>query len=354
MIDLTDKFWSYFTYDLGIDLGTANTLVFVKGKGIVVREPSAVAQHKKTKKVIAIGREAKQMMGKTPVNLVTIKPLRDGVISDFEIAEAMLKFFIHRVHQAPQLFPPKIPRPRVVIGVPYGITEVERKAVVDAVMKGGARKVFLLEEPMAAAIGAGLPIEDASGSMIVDIGGGTSEIAVISLGGIVASRSVRVAGSKMDESIVEWARQKHNLLIGEHTAERAKIMVGRVGNYSKLSKEIAIRGRDLVSGLPKEVKISSGDVAEAIASPVEVILENIRQTMEETPPELLSDLLRSGVVLAGGGSLLAGMDQAIASAIQMPVVRAEDPQTAVVRGCGKVLEDLTLLRRVLLAGPWYV
>jgi len=350
--DIINKIWSCFTHDLGIDLGTANTLVLVRGKGIVIREPSAVVQHRKTKKVIAIGREAKQMVGKTPNSLMAVQPLRDGVISEFDIAEAMLRFFIRKVHQNPQLFPPKISRPRVVIGVPYGVTEVEKKAVVDAVIRGGAREVFLIDEPMAAAIGVGLPIEDASGSMIVDIGGGTSEMAVISLGGIVNCRSVRVAGNKMDEGIVEWAKKKSNLLIGQGTAERAKIAVGRVGNNSGPVKEIALRGRDLISGLPKEVRINSSDVAEAIQPAVRVILENIKQTVEETPPELVSDLMQTGVVLAGGGSLLSGMPEAVADATQMPVVRAEDPQTAVVRGCGYVFEKPDLLKKVTFSKWW--
>lgn len=341
-----DRLWSYVSFDLGIDLGTANTLVYVRGKGIVIREPSAVVQHKKTKKVVAIGQEAWEMMGKTPSNLLAVRPLRDGVISDFEIAEAMLKFFIKRVHEVPRIFPPRISRPRVIIGVPYGITEVERKAVIDAVRRGGARKVYLIEEPMAAAIGVGLPVQDPAGSMIVDIGGGTAEMAVISLGGIVNCRSVRVAGDRMDEAIVEWVRQYHNLLIGERTAERLKRAVGKVGNFSKVSKEMRVRGRDLVTGLPKEVVVTSEDVAEALKGCLRMILENVKQTVEETPPELVSDLMQMGIVLAGGSSLLAGMDKAVAEATQMPVVRANDPQTAVVRGCGEVFERRKLLRQV--------
>ncbi|MBU1110229.1 rod shape-determining protein [Patescibacteria group bacterium] len=351
-MDLVNRLWSYFTYDLGIDLGTANTLVYVKGKGIVIREPSAVVKHKKTKKVVAIGREARQMIGKTPGSLLAIQPLRDGVISDFDVAEAMLKFFIKKVHQSPQLFSFKIARPRVIIGVPYGVTEVEKKAVVDAVLRGGARQVFLIEEPMAAAIGVGLPIEDPAGSMIVDIGGGTSEMAVISLGGIVNCRSVRMAGNKMDEEIIEWVKKEHNLYIGPRTAEKAKILVGKVGKFSSVNKEMIVRGRDLITGLPKEVKISSLDVAEAVSGPIRIILDNIRQTVEETPPELVSDLMQAGIVLAGGASQLPGMDQAISEATQMPVMRADDPQTAVVRGCGKLFDNIKLLERVTFFNKW--
>ncbi len=352
LTNLSDAVWSLVSYDLGIDLGTANTLVLVRGKGIVVREPSAVVQHKKTKKVVAIGREAREMVGKTPGSLLAVKPLRDGVIADFEVAEEMLRFFIRKVHRSPQLFPPKIARPRVVIGVPYGITEVEKKAVIDAVMRGGARRVYLIEEPMAAAIGVGLPVEDPAGSMIVDIGGGTTEIAVISLGGIVNCRSVRMAGNRMDEAIVDWVRREHNLLVGERTAERAKIAVGKVGNYAPRTKEIKIRGRDLMDGLPKEVRVTSDEIATAIREPVRVILENIKQTVEDTPPELVSDLMQMGIVLAGGGSLLPGIDKAVAEATQMPVVGAEDPQTAVVRGCGQVFENTRLLQQVSITGRW--
>lgn len=347
VVDKLDKLWSWFTFDLGIDLGTANTLVWVQGKGIVINEPSAVAQHKKSKRIVAIGREAKLMLGKTPSNLLTIKPLQDGVIADFEVAEAMIKFFIQKVHQSSQIFPPKFPRPKVVIGVPYGITEVEKKAVIDAVKRGGARQVLLIEEPLAAALGVGLPIEEPTGSMIIDIGGGTTEIAVISLGGIVNCRSVRVAGNRFDEAIIEWVRKHYNLLIGEYTAEKTKILIGKAANFVKQNKEMLIRGRDLVSGLPKEIKISSAEVAAAIEEPLQIIIQNIQQAVEDTPPELISDLMQRGIILAGGSSLLPGMNEAIAQATQMPVIRADDPQTAVVRGCAKVLLQPRWQKKIL-------
>lgn len=345
---IVDKIWSNFTYDLAIDLGTANTKVYVKGKGIVIREPSAVAQHKKTKAILAIGREAKKMVGKTPANILAIRPLRDGVISDFDVAEAMLRYYIKKVHETRLIFPPKIPRPRVVIGVPSGVTEVERKAVVDAAMRGGARKVYLIEEPMAAAIGAGLPIEDPRGSMIVDIGGGTSEIAVISLGGIVANRSVRVAGDEMDEQILVWAKTARNLLIGERTAEEIKIAIGSAwknGNSDGQHKAL-LRGRDLSTGLPKEIEVLEVQVWEALQKPLRQILVNIKEVIEEIPPELLSDIYHDGIVLTGGSSLLTGIDKLVAEETKVPVRIADDPQTCVVRGCGKTLDEIELLEKV--------
>lgn len=345
---LLDRIWSNFAYDLAIDLGTANTKVYVKGKGIVIREPSAVAQHKKTKAILAIGREAKKMVGKTPANILAIRPLRDGVISDFDVAEAMLRYYIKKVHETRFIFPPKIPRPRVVIGVPSGVTEVERKAVVDAAMRGGARKVYLIEEPMAAAIGAGLPIEDACGNMIVDIGGGTSEIAVISLGGIVANRSVRVAGDEMDEQILVWAKTNRNLLIGERTAEETKIAIGSAwrGGLGKEEPKTTLRGRDLTTGLPKEVEVTQSEIREILQKPLGQIISNIKEVIEEVPPELLADIYRVGIVLTGGSSLLSGIDKLVAEVTNVPVRIADDPLSTVVRGCGKTLDEIELLEKV--------
>lgn len=351
-LNLSDRFWSYFTYDLAIDLGTANSIVFVKNKGIVIREPSAVAQHKKTKQILAIGVEAKRMVGKTPANILAIRPLRDGVISDFDVAEAMLRYFIKKVHQTPKFFPPKIPKPRVVIGIPAGGSEVERKAVVDAVLRGGARKVFLIEEPIAAAIGAGLPVEEPQGSMIVDIGGGTTEIAVISLGGIVVCRSLRVAGDEMDQEIVNFAKDSYNLLVGERTAEEAKITIGSAYPEAKRQKQedyATLRGRDLTTGLPKAVEVTREEIREALKRPLSQIVDNIKEAIEETPPELLSDILKNGIMMAGGGSLLSGIDKLVATETKMPVYVADDPMTAVVRGCAKALEEIKLLEKVRVA-----
>ncbi len=343
-----DHIWRHFTYDIGIDLGTANTLVYVLGKGILIREPSTVAVHKKTKSVIAIGSEAKRMVGKTPANIVAIRPLRDGVISDFDATEAMLSHFIKMVHKTRNVFRIKIPRPRVAIGIPSGITEVERKAVIDATLRSGARRVYLIEEPMAAAIGAGLPVEDAAGSMIVDIGGGTSEMAVISLGGIVNSRSIRIAGDEFDEEIVAWAKRKHNLLVGERTAEDVKIAIGAaMPNPDTANLATAtIRGRDLKSGLPREITITENDLIDAFEASLKTIIENIKDTIEETPPEIISDLYARGLIVTGGGALLKRLDQRIANETQMPVFIDPDPLTTVVRGCGKSLEDIDLLERV--------
>lgn len=344
---LYDRLWSNFAHDLAIDLGTANTLVFVHGKGITLREPSTVAIHKKTKEVLSVGEQAKRMIGKTPANIVALRPLKDGVISDFDSAEAMLKFFIRKVNRSRKFFPPKIPRPRVVIGIPSGVTEVERKAVVDAAKSAGVRKAYLIEEPMAAAIGAGLPVEEASGSMVVDIGGGTSEMAVISLGGVVNSRSIRVAGDEMDEEIISWAKENHNLLIGERSAEELKLAIGNA--WEKVLDEDStnpLRGRDLKTGLPKQVEVSPADLRDAIQKPLRLIVENVKDTVEETPPELISDLYQNGMILAGGGALIKGLDKLLAEETQMPVLVDEDPLTTVVRGCGKALEEIELLKKV--------
>ncbi len=345
---MLNRLWSLFSYDVGIDLGTANILVMVSGKGIVIREPSVVAQHKKTKRILAIGTEAKEMIGRTPAAIVAIRPLRDGVISDFDSTEEMLRFYIHKVHETPGLWP-KIPRPRVVIGIPSGVTEVERRAVQDAALRAGAREAFLIEEPMAAAIGAGLPVEDSSGNMIVDIGGGTTEVAIISLGGIVVNRSLRIAGDELDEAIIAYSRTRYNLLIGERTAEDLKISIGSAGPL-KNEKETVIRGRDLETGLPKSIRVSSTEIREAIAGPVQMIIEAIADTIEETPPELVADVMERGITLAGGGAQLPGLAERIARETKMPVWVADDSMTCVVRGCGKVLENAELLEKVKVSG----
>ncbi len=333
-----------FSKDLGIDLGTANTLVFVRGRGVVISEPSVVAIDKRTKRVLAIGAEAKRMVGRTPANIVAIRPLKDGVIADFEIVESMLRYFINRVHEEVAL----LPRPRVVVGIPSGVTEVERRAVSDAAVNAGAREAYLIEEPMAAAIGSDLPITEPSGSMIVDIGGGTTEVAVISLGGIVISRSVRVAGDEIDEMILHFARREHGLLIGERTAEQTKLTAGSAHDDVPETRVI-LRGRDVVSGLPKSVEISSREIREAIEAPVALIVEAVTTTIEETPPELISDIMDQGITLAGGGALLQGLDRRIAEETRMPVTIAEDPLLCVVRGTGRCLEDLDTLRKVFVS-----
>lgn len=337
-------FYSKFSHDIGIDLGTANTLVYVKGKGIVVKEPSVVAVNKNTKDILAVGDEAKRMVGRTPSHIVAIRPLVDGVISDFEITEQMLKYFFEKIQREKFAL---IPRPRVVIGIPHSVTEVERRAVEEGAINAGAREVFLIEEPIAAAIGARLPIQDASGSMIIDIGGGTTEIAVISLGGVAASRSLRIAGDEMNEDIIQYARDKFNLLLGERTAENIKIEIGSAMEL-KDKLETPMRGRDLVTGLPKEIIVSDSQIREAIKKSINAIMESIRSTMEETPPELLADIMDRGIILAGGGALLRGLDQRISQETQTQVHIADDPLTAVVRGTGMVLEDLDLLSNVLL------
>lgn len=352
---MLDFLFGLFSYDLGIDLGTANTLVLVRGKGIVVREPSVVARHKKTKEILSIGTEAKKMVGKTPAMISAIRPLKDGVIADFDATAAMLKHYITLLHQsAPGSWSvlPKIPKPKVVIGIPSGVTEVERRAVQDAALSAGARSAFLIEEPMAAAIGVGLPIEQSNGVFIVDIGGGTTEIAVISLGGIVLNRSIRIAGDEMDEAISNYLRLKYGLLIGERTAEEIKIQIGSAYQDRKSDNEkyTVVRGRDMETGLPRSIKIGSTEIREALAPIVNQIIDSIVQVLEETPPELLADILERGIILAGGGSLLLGIDLVIAEATKMPVWVADDAMTCVVRGCGRVLEDEKLLARVRVTG----
>jgi rod shape-determining protein MreB len=341
---LLDLVYGKFSQDIGIDLGTANTLVYVKGKGIVINEPSVVAINQKTKQILAIGEEAKRMVGRTPAHIVAHRPLVDGVISDFEITEQMLRYFIEKVHQTSFGF---LSRPRVVVGIPSGVTEVEKRAVQDATLNAGARLAFLIEEPMAAAIGARMPIQDAAGSFIVDIGGGTAEIAVISLGGIVISKSIRVAGDEMNANIVQFARDEFNLLLGERSAEDVKIKIGSA-YPTKEKLKTQIRGRDLLSGLPKEVTISEDQVRYAIQRSVRIIVNNVKTAVEETPPELISDIMERGITLAGGGALLRGLDKLITEETQMPVTIADDPLTAVVRGTGIVLEDLENLKDVLV------
>ncbi len=339
-----------FSHDLGIDLGTANTLVYVRGKGIVIREPSVVARHKKTKNILAIGSEAKRMLGKTPQTIEAFRPLKDGVIADFDATAAMLKHYITLVHESPRpsLFP-KIPRPKVVVGIPSGVTEVERRAVQEAAIMAGARQAWLIEEPMAAAIGAGLPIEESSGSFICDIGGGTSEIAVLSLGGIVVNRSIRIAGDEMDEAIISFVRLKYSLLIGEPTAEEVKIAVGSAYPIEKTERQTVVRGRDVETGLPKSVRLNEAEIREALSPVVREIVEAISETIQESPPELVGDIIEHGIVLAGGGSLVRGIDKLIATELKMPVWVTDDPQTAVVRGCGKLLDDPALLKKVKVA-----
>src|SRR3989339_718648 len=338
------KLFKNFSKDIGIDLGTANTLVYVKDQGIVINEPSVVAINNRTEKIVAVGEDAKIMLGKTPQHITVTRPLVDGIISDFEVTEKMIKHFIEKVHRKSFTF---MPRPRVIVGIPLDGTEVERKAVEDSVMGAGASEVLLIEEPMAAAIGAGLPIQEASGSMIVDIGGGTTEIAVISLGGVVSWKSLKMAGDKLNEAIVQYARDKFNLLLGERTAEKIKIQIGSVILGEKSVKSI-IRGRDLLTGLPKEVQVTDANIREAIIKPIRLIIENIKSTIENTPPELVSDLYEKGMVLSGGGALLKGLDVLIAQETKMPVHITDDPLTAVVRGTGKVLDDLDNLKEILL------
>lgn len=338
------NFFNNVSHDIGIDLGTAYSLVYVKGKGIVINEPSVVAINKKTKQILAIGEEAKKMVGRTPGHIVAIRPLVDGVISDFEVTEAMLKHFIDRVHRVKFSL---VPRPRMVIGIPYGVTEVERRAVEEGAISAGARQVFLVEEPLAAAIGARLPIQEPSGSLIVDIGGGTTEVAVISLGGIVISRSLRVAGDELNEDIINFAREQYNLLLGERTAEEIKLKIGSAHSLDK-ELETTMRGRDLVSGLPKEILVSSEQIRQALNKSLNQIVEAVKTTVEETPPELLADIMDRGIVLAGGGALLRGLDKLLAEVTQIKVHIADDPLTCVVRGTGLVLEDLDSLREVLL------
>jgi rod shape-determining protein MreB len=338
------KLFRKFSKDMGIDLGTSSTLVYVKDQGIAINEPSVVAINNRTEKIIAVGDDAKTMLGKTPQHITVTKPMVDGVISDFEVTEKMIKYFIEKVHRESMTF---MPRPRVVISIPLDVTEVERKAVEDAVLRAGASEVWLIEAPMAAAIGAGLPIQEASGSMVVDLGGGTTEIAVISLSGIVSWKSLKLAGDKLDEAIIQYARDKFNLLLGQRTAERIKIQVGSVLPLNQ-TLETIMRGRDLITGLPKEVHINDANVREAILKPIKVIIDSIKATIENSPPELVSDLYEKGMILTGGGALIRGLDEMISKETKMPVYITDEPLTAVVRGTGKILDNLEQLKDILL------
>jgi len=340
---MLNKMLGRFSRDMGIDLGTANTLVFVSNQGIVLQEPTVVAFDRDSGNIIAVGLEAKQMVGRTPGSIVAVRPIKDGVIADFEVTEKMLQYYIKKAGRRRAFL-----APRVIIGVPSGVTEVERRAVMDAAREGGAREVYLIEEPMAAAIGAGLPIQEPTGNLIVDIGGGTTEVAVISLGGIVTSRSIRVAGDELNEAIIQYIKKCYNLMVGEQTAEEIKRAIGSA--YPQKEEEtMEVRGRDLVTGLPKVITISSREVMEALAEPVGAILEAVKMTLERTPPELAADILDRGIVMSGGGALLRGLDRLLAEETEMPVQVAEDPLTCVARGTGMALEALEDLRKVLIS-----
>jgi rod shape-determining protein MreB len=342
---LFDWVYGLFSNDLAIDLGTATTLTYVKGKGIVAHEPSVVAVQKDpsgAKKVLAVGKEAKEMLGRTPGNITAVRPLKDGVIADFEVTEAMLRYFITRAHNRKALV-----RPRIIVGVPSGITEVEKRAVRDSALAAGAREVYLIEEPMAAAIGAGLPITEPSGNMIVDIGGGTTEVAVISLAGIVCKRSIRVGGDKMDEAIIQHLKRKYNLLIGERTAENIKKSIGTAYPQDEVTT-MEVKGRDLVAGVPKTITINSDEIRDALAEPINAIVEAVHIVLEKTPPELAADIVDKGIVLTGGGSLLANLDILIREETGLPVMLADNPEAAVVLGTGRALDELSLLREVTI------
>lgn len=340
------RIFDYFSNDLAIDLGTANTLVYAKDRGIIINEPSVVAIHRNArgqKRVIAVGKEAKDMLGRTPSSIMAIRPLKDGVIADFEVTQAMLKYFISKASQGKSFV-----RPRIIICIPFGITQVEKRAVKESAQSAGAREVYLIEEPMAAAVGAGLPIREPSGNMIVDIGGGTTEVAVISLGGIVYSRSVRVAGDKFDEAVVNYIKRKYSLLIGERTAEQIKMAIGCAYPFEE-EKSYEVKGLDLISGAPKTIEVNSEEIRDALSEPVSIVVENIKIALERTPPELASDIVDNGIILAGGGSMLANLDILIKEKTGLPVALAEDPLTCVVRGSGKTLSDIDLLRKVTVA-----
>lgn len=386
-MNLLNNFFSLFSYDIGIDLGTANTLVWVKGKGIVIREPSVIARHRKTKQIIAIGSEAKTMLGKTPLTIETVRPLRAGVIADFDAAEAMISHYIHEVHSLRSGITSPLIRPKVVIGIPSRITEVQRRAVWEAALSAGAREAYLIEEPMAAAIGGGLSVFAPTGMMVVDIGGGTTEIALISLGGIVVNSSLTIAGDSLDVAIMHYIRLRHGLIIGERTAENLKITIGSAYDSrvkrkalsakhkeeksplppllkgtkgdsslvdvesSNVSDKLAvIRGRDIESGLPKSLRVTEAEIREAISPGLMEIIDSIGELIQDSPPELTSDILEHGILLTGGGALLPGLDSLIVERTKIPVIIADDPLTTVVRGCGRVLEDETMLERVKVTG----
>ncbi len=332
-----------FSRDMGVDLGTANTLVFVKGKGIIIREPSVVALRTNSNEVLAVGEEAKNMIGRTPGNIVAVRPMKNGVIADFDVTQSMLRYFITKAHQRSRLV-----RPRIIVCVPSGVTEVEKRAVLDAAQQAGARKAFLIEEPMAAAIGADLPVNEPAGNMIVDIGGGTTEVAVISLGGIVSSESIRIGGDEMDEAIVQHIKKKYNVMIGERTAENVKTDIASAyAEGERLDKEV--RGRDLVSGLPRNVEVTTEEIRNAIKEPITSIMEAVKITLERTPPELSSDIMDFGIILTGGGALLKGMNRLIADETDIPVHLADEPLDCVVKGTGKALEEIDSLQNVLIS-----
>ncbi len=340
---LINSFLGWLSTDLAIDLGTANTLVYLKGKGIVLREPSVVAVRKdvRTNKVLAVGTEAKKMLGKTPGNIVAIRPMKDGVIADFEVTEAMLRYFIRKVHNR------RLARPRIIVSVPSGITQVEMRAVRESAESAGAREVYLIEEPMAAAIGAGLPISEPTANMVVDIGGGTTEVAVISLAGIVYSKSVRVAGDRMDEAILQHIKRRYNLLIGEHSAEEIKMELGDVLPEEPYP-QMDIKGRDLVSGVPKTISIDASEVRTAIAEQVETIMETVKIALEQTPPELAADIVDKGIVLTGGGALLKNLDKLLRDETGLPIIIAEDPLSSVVMGSGQTLDNIDILKEIMI------
>jgi len=342
------RFFSYFSEDIAIDLGTANSLVYVRGRGIVIQEPSVVALNQKTGQIVAIGDEAKKMVGRTPAHIVATRPLVQGVISDFEVTEQMLRYFIEKVHQKKFILNP---RPRVIIGIPCGVTEVEKKAVTDAARNAGAREVFLIEQPMAAAIGAKLPVQEAGGNFVVDIGGGTTEVAVISLGGIVLSKSLRIAGDQLNQDIINAAQEEYKLAIGERTAEDIKIGIGSVCSLRE-KKNSPMRGRNLVTGLPEEIIVSDEDIRRAMEKSIKSIINEIKTTIEETPPELLADIMGRGIYLAGGGSLLRGLDTLLNKETKILARIVDDPITAVVRGAGQVLENLDDLEEVLVESEY--
>lgn len=331
-----------FGRDMGVDLGTANTLVYARGVGIVLREPSVVAKRVDDGQVLAVGEEAKRMIGRTPGDIVATRPLRDGVIADFDTTASMLSYFIRKAANGRMWI-----RPRVVVGIPSGCTEVEKRAVIDATIQAGARDAYLIEEPMAAAIGAGLPVSEPVGSMVVDIGGGTTEVAIISLGGIVTSRSIRIAGDELDEAIIQYARRAYNLLIGERSAEEIKIAIGSAFPGREESA-VDVRGRDLVSGLPRTVRMTSSEIREATAEPVQQVVDAVKQTLERTPPELAADIVDRGIILTGGGALLRGMDRLLAEETGMPVSLTDDPLAAVVMGTGRALEELDTLKKIMI------
>mgnify|MGYP000284506186 CR=1 FL=1 len=340
---ILDGLFSFFSRDIGIDLGTANTKVYVRGKGVVLQEPSVVAIQVDSRRVMAVGSEAKRMIGRTPGNVVAVRPMKDGVIADFDVTMLMLRHFIQRVSRGWTIF-----RPRVVVCVPSGCTEVERRAVIEASLQAGAREVYVIEEPMAAAIGAGLPVSEPTGSMVVDIGGGTSDAAVVSLGGMVCHRSIRVGGDEMDEAIINYTKRHYNILLGERTAEEVKIAIGSAYPGEEDGATLEVRGRDLITGLPRNLLLTASEVREALEEPVSQILEAIRITLERTPPELAADIMDRGIVLTGGGSLLRGLDRRIADDTGMPVIVAEEPLLCVVKGTGKMLESLDRYRSMLV------